>query len=320
MHRNHHVLITAILGSIVISYIHSFTTELFKNEDLDKSAVTPHLPRQCSINAMIYSARENFDKRQIIRKSWGKWFDKVHFILGDQGCGIPPSFRLPPTSCTAAANYDKETYSEAEKAHVQSLQTVENALRMERAVYHDLILLPMIDYYDNLPQKFFGSLETVLHLADSRSNRSLILKLDDDFTPAHTRKLLKSLCGHVESMGNAVLNTAVLFGTFMTEYIHRRGKYASLHKAEQQWYFAMWDPFPYGGAGYAMTPVLAESLVTHKGFLSRNMTQLEDVNIGIFLPKLQEHFNMSVTKVYLGQDFFPSFKFWHHIYTSFIEP
>jgi hypothetical protein len=305
------------MASVVLYNVCSLSSLLMISVE---TSADMRLAQQCNITtALVYSDRRNINKRLDIRNSWAHWFESVHFFLGDRDCEIPPSFREPSFSCFSRRTYNETLYEGAKRAHVQAMLTIKHSLRQENAVYKDMVFLPMVDYYDNLPEKFFESLKWILGRGNSSGNPFLILKIDDDATVTHVRGLLEEICQHVRSMGSATLSRPVLFGTFMEDYIHRRGKYASLRKADQRWYFAKWDTFPFGGNGYAMTPVLANTFVEHRHYLSQDMTQLEDVNIGMWIPRLKEHFNVTVTKVAVGQDRSWWEKVGFHMYTSFLE-
>jgi len=279
-------------------------------------AIDSNRPIHCNVTAVIYSGRKNINERILIRKTWARWFENVHFFLGDRDCDIPPPFRVTSSSCLPVESYNESLYLKERKAYEKAMIIIKHSLHQENFVYNDMVFLPMVDYYDNLPEKFFESLKWILRHSNSSDSPFLIVKLDDDMSVVHTQGLLEKICNHMTFMGSAVLNTPLLFGTFVEDFIHRRGKYASLHKADREWYFAQWDTFPYGGDGYAMTSVLANIFVEHRNYLSQNMTQLEDVNIGMFLLKLEEKLNITVTKIAVGKD-----KWWwwekllFHMYT-----
>jgi hypothetical protein len=110
-----------------------------------------NVPR-CNLHLNILSARENFDERNTVRKTWGKTFPRYHFFVGNQSC-TSQSTLLNPITC-APVRFATRSVS-LEDLHLQSRLSsiLEEEIKWEATEFHDVVLLPMTDSFHNLAQK-----------------------------------------------------------------------------------------------------------------------------------------------------------------------
>ena len=211
-----------------------------------------------NVIVLVLSARDNFNKRQVIRETWGHNYKNVVFIIG-QPCLIPIEHRLPyecannplkkiPNNITQY-NYDKEV----ENNNAQ--------IKIEAALYGDVIILPFVDHYRGLPEKmawaFFWSLST---------NAKWMVKIDDDCI---------ARINNIESYVSALHDPMTVTGRIAKGWkVSRSGKWA-----EPRYYNDTTYPsFPIGSTGYIISREVSAEISRYK----MHFYQGEDVSFGIW--------------------------------------
>jgi len=139
------------------------------------------------IAIFVLSGRGNFHNRQAVRETWMAGQRNVLFLVGAQPCPIPPAGRklhrgveskkdrLLWTCDPDPGMVGKLTWQQQQQWNQEILREQE-ALRQEQAQHADLILVPMIDVYRNLPRK----LKELYRFAVQHTNARWIAKMDDD--------------------------------------------------------------------------------------------------------------------------------------------
>lgn len=167
-------LVLSTMVSILLIY-NSYRPQTFEesrtlhhnmNEDTQtKSIVVKKKEKRLNIIILVFSARENFARREAIRQSWAKNKSNIYFMVGEP-CDIPPEFRSD-YSCRSESSVPllkKQTFAKKEAEITHQLANEKN-----------VVVLPMQDTYRNLPLKLRLSYEWAL------AHKPLwILKVDDD--------------------------------------------------------------------------------------------------------------------------------------------
>ena len=116
-----------------------------------KSNPLAHLSPQ-SVVVVVLSARGHFEQRNAIRETWAKGFGTVFFIVGEEACSIPSSYRVRPKVCEAKSMPPHA----AQLKHYAEMRAESVDLKLEKQVHEDTVLVPMVDYCtsDRLPAHF----------------------------------------------------------------------------------------------------------------------------------------------------------------------
>lgn len=198
---------------------------------------------------LVLSARENFEERDIIRKTWGGGSD-VYFIVGE-GCLIPPKYRDD-----YVCNGTKSVPLTEQLVYDEKQRVVSARLADEKGV----VVLPMKDTYRHLAMKLKLAYEWALG-----KDPLWILKVDDDCyvrVPEISR----------ESLGWDTEGMVVRAASFRQGYPIKSGKWK-----ETNWE-GEYPKFP-SGAGHVINRNLAEWIVN----TSLPFYQGEDTSLGIWL-------------------------------------
>ena len=253
-----------------------------------------NVPR-CNLHLNILSARENFDERNTVRKTWGKTFPRYHFFVGNQSC-TSQSTLLNPITC-APVRFATRSVS-LEDLHLQSRLSsiLEEEIKWEATEFHDVVLLPMTDSFHNLAQKLLLTWEwTIRNVPQS----SMIITLNDDIDESVVWQISRKVCDVLKIFDWESHGENVIVGTIITDFVQRTGKYADLHYQNESWWWAQWPPFPRGVNGYAVSTKLAKLVLEHKEMLPT--TSGDDTSVGLWLQELETRHNVSIKWVQTGE-------------------
>lgn len=252
-----------------------------------------NVPR-CNLHLNILSARENFDERNIIRKTWGKTFPRYHFFLGNKTC-TSKSMLLDPISCAPVRGSSKSvTYEDVQKQS-HSASILEEEILWEATEFNDIVLLPMTDYFHNLALKLLLTWEWNVR---NLPHASMIVTLNDDIEESVVWQLSRKVCDVMRQFALEQRDENVIVGTIITDFVQRTGKYADLQYQNHSWWWAQWPPFPRGGNGYAVSANLAQLVQKHKTTLPTTLG--DDVSVGLWLQELETRHNVSIRWVQNG--------------------
>lgn len=189
----------------------------------------------------------------------------MYFILGDRSCPIPLSNLKDQFSC----EYDSTQVlsADASLAWRRHMQRENKRVGMELKDKGDLLLVPCIDVYRNLPRK----LKLAYKAALERTSAVWFLKIDDD-SYVDVPLINKVLTTQSTSVFKIVAEL------FVSEKVLREGKYAEYAFPKKHY-----PPFPYG-AGHAVSRTLAAYLVENMDLLYDY--QGEDTSLAIWAAEL----------------------------------
>ena len=143
-------------------------TERSDNTSVANNSLFVQQPNTELLAVLVLSRRSAFDRRAVIRDTWGKGHDNLNFFVGEHYCPLHPDERVEWT-----CDWNKKNVSqEAKDKYIAEELAVTGRLRKEPRV----VLLPMEDYYRNLAEKV--KLCYVWALEHTRSK--WFLKTDDD--------------------------------------------------------------------------------------------------------------------------------------------
>lgn len=143
---------------------------------------TPDLLNHHSLQVLVLSKRDGFERRKIIRdQTWGSQnLDNVHYFVGDKYCDLPSSMTQPWT-CKPDLEKIKKLermtgnlgYNQTLNAYIKKQTEIQQKLISEP----NLIMLDMVDTYRNLTLKLKKGYEYLLH---KYPEARWIAKADDD--------------------------------------------------------------------------------------------------------------------------------------------
>eukprot|EP00284_Hemiselmis_tepida_P017536 CAMPEP_0174923918 /NCGR_PEP_ID=MMETSP1355-20121228/6900_1 /TAXON_ID=464990 /ORGANISM="Hemiselmis tepida, Strain CCMP443" /LENGTH=3102 /DNA_ID=CAMNT_0016169659 /DNA_START=138 /DNA_END=9443 /DNA_ORIENTATION=+ len=224
--------------------------------------------RNCGLVVLVLSARENFFKRQLLRErlelhhkpAEGK--REVFFFVG-QACEVPFPVRRKFT-CEPSA----EVPLWMRDQHLAAESEVESWLIHENAEHGDVVFLPTVDVYRNLPRKLKDVYSWALANVDAR----WLMKADDDI-------IVLDFDGLVEYLCDLEVQEKVVVGKIAKQYpVHRDGKWAELDfmRGVED---AVYPPFPKGSHGHVVSRDVAAAVTELDGF----EYQGEDTSLGIWI-------------------------------------
>lgn len=103
---------------------------------------------------LILSGRDHFEQRAAIRDTWASGFSFVKFVIGSDDCMVPPDYRVA-WSCDINEAHQRPSDAAMLK-HLADVNYTRQRLRVETATFDDIVIVPMIDSYRNLPVKLFN--------------------------------------------------------------------------------------------------------------------------------------------------------------------
>ena len=124
---------------------HLSNTERSDNTSVANNSLFVQQPNTELLAVLVLSRRSAFDRRAVIRDTWGKGHDNLNFFVGEHYCPLHPDERVEWT-----CDWNKKNVSqEAKDKYIAEELAVTGRLRKEPRV----VLLPMEDYYRNLAEK-----------------------------------------------------------------------------------------------------------------------------------------------------------------------
>lgn len=210
---------------------------------------------------MVMSARGDFDRREAIRDTWARDMKNVWFMVGEEACGIPPNNRKSPYGCSKKEDRPIDTN------YRKGLEGEQEMLMREIKRYKNLVLLPMVDYYQALPHKLKLGYDWCL----KHTNAQWFVKIDDDayMRGARLEEELKGL-DHTQN---------ILAGTIRRGIgVPRSGKWKEFDFYKKEKY----PPFANGAQGHVVTRRVARKIVELDG----QELQGEDVSLGEWIDQL----------------------------------
>lgn len=212
---------------------------------------------------LCLSSRGGISLRAAARRSWAYTHENVVFVIGDEDCSIPPSFRTTPYSCEQKS---KPSHLESEKWALEMDKINENVQR-ELQTHSDVIVLPMVDYYRSLAQK----LKLAYQWALKNTNANWFLKIDDDSVVRI----------HMMEFELRIFDPKQLhvFG-FVRKNVHvpRTGKWQ-----DPEYKKSVYPTFVNGAQGHIVSRCVASKIVSYDGF----EYQGEDVSLGIWIDEIK---------------------------------
>ena len=249
----------------------------------------------CNLHLNILSARENFDERNTIRKTWGKTFPRYHFFVGNQSCSAKTT-PLDPISCAPVRLSTNSVSLDHLRLQNRLSSILEEEITWEATEFDDVVMLPMTDSFHNLAQKLLLTWEwTIRNVPQS----SMIVTLNDDIDESVVWQISRKVCDVLKIFDWQSHGENVIVGTIITDFVQRTGKYADLHYQNESWWWAQWPPFPRGGNGYAVSTKLAKLVLEHKKMLPT--TSGDDTSVGLWLQELETRHNVSIKWVQTGE-------------------
>lgn len=200
---------------------------------------------------LVLSRRGDFERRQVIRDTWGKGHNNVLFMVGNEPCQAPE------------VDWDCPASLSPNHAHLAKEKATTKKLEKEPGV----ILLQMKDYYRNLPQKLKLAYKWALNTYPSVQ---YLLKTDDDSVVR-----VNTVEEWLSSLPKPSAPT-VFGGIHTGTEVARSGKWAELVYKP-----STYPPFPIGSVGHFVTRDIAEYVVSNMHRLHNY--QGEDTSLGIWL-------------------------------------
>ena len=99
---------------------------------------------------LVLSARQNFERRQAIRESWARGSMNVRFIVAAEGCAVPVDLRTERWVCEA--DNERQVHEDVWAEHNRMMELESQALLREWESYDDVVIVPGVEVYRNLPQ------------------------------------------------------------------------------------------------------------------------------------------------------------------------
>lgn len=224
--------------------------------------------RKCDLVVLVLSARENFSRRQLLRKNLegghkqAEHMQDIFFLVG-QPCTVPNPARRHLT-CQPSGEAPFWMY----ERHITLESKVDSRLIRENAEHGDLIFLPTTDVYRNLPKKLKDAYKWAL----AHHNATWIAKIDDDTLFLDFYSLEQYLC----SLGE---QERIVVGRIAKHRpVRRDGKWAELnYKRDDE--SAQYPPFPQGSNGHVVSRDVAAAVTELDAF----EYQGEDTSLGIWI-------------------------------------
>jgi hypothetical protein len=205
----------------------------------------------------VMSARENFERRAVIRHTWGK-DHAVYFVTGGQPA------------------------SERQKKTANNYMSIQDRLVQEQATHQDLIDSIHPESYRGLPHKLKFSYQWILK---NWPNVQWLVKVDDD-----TVVRMDTLQAVVLDMLNPA--QPIIAGRIMVDApVHKTGKWAELLYTESETY----PYWPQGSCGHAVSRPVAEYVSQKAASGELTLYQGEDTSLGIWMHEASVKKELEVT-------------------------
>lgn len=225
-------------------------------QDANKTVIVPN---QLGVFIFVLSRREAFERREMIRNTWGKAHRNFVFVVGDKPCKWPKDL-VKPWSCVR--NNIPEDPGAVSRYRIDQ-NNITKKLREEKQV----LMVAMEDHYRALPRK----LKECYKWGIKHTAAQWFLKTDDDsFVRVDTlgRKLAKLF-----PYGSAY---TVIGDIREGHKVDRFGKWTeTTYKSEK------YPPFPIGSSGHIVSRDVASYVAENSPTLFEY--QGEDVSMGIWL-------------------------------------
>lgn len=239
------------------------------------------------IAILVLSDQANFQRRQAIRATWANNSNHlVYFVIGHSNCNISEQYGTemnerirnvfkqitPPENGNLSTPANASSHGNATKGNTiqvkPCVQREHEFLWQEQNKFHDLLEIPMIESYRQLPEKVIQAYNWALQQLPN--SVQWLVKADDD-----TYVRIDSLQQYIRKYNPSI---PMWIGKIVPHSkVSRQGKWA-----ETDHYAA--DYYPYwaqGSAGHVLSRVAAVYIVDNSPSLHRY--QGEDVSLGIWL-------------------------------------
>ena len=194
---------------------------------------------------VIHSHRNNFIRRQALRDTW----------LSQQKIDL---FKLIIETENFQINFDYFNGRKLDIAHVFIIATekninkskiiIDNQIEIESKLFNDLVVIDMIDSYQNLLYKHLSIVKWVTKYC---SNSVFVIKLDDDVF-INLKLLTKDLVTQI-SLGQVDLERKFIYCNFIDDALVKRNK-ESKHRVDYQTYPFEYYPRYCEGFAYITNP------------------------------------------------------------------
>lgn len=193
------------------------------------------------------------------------------FFVGTGFCRIPEAARSQPFGCEPKLGWSLQ--SNETKLHLEREKLVTERLYQEAAIYGDMLLLNVQDFYHNSPVK----VATYLAWVASSTSAKYVMKMDDDVF-LDWRLLLERLTEKIADRDNRRLFWWGFLRKDVTTYRHDDRPHGI---KPEDWLSRKWPPFMSGGGS------ILDVNAAH--FIAKNYNELshsifgEDVALGVWL-------------------------------------
>lgn len=228
-------------------------------------------PRDCAAVALpsplvvlVLSARQSFERRQVIRETWAK-NARVVFVVGNRDCPLVPKYRQD-LDCLPLSDTHRPSASEAD-AHRDDLEQIEQQLDHEQVQFGDLVAVDVVETYRQLPRKLKLAYRWAL---EEYPRAQWFAKVDDD-SIARVDRLEKYLY-------DLRPETSVIGCVAFKNWVLRVGKWTELEYPGEEY-----PPFARGSCGHVVTRDVAQMVVDWDG----HEYQGEDTSLGIWVDEAQ---------------------------------
>ena len=234
--------------------------------DTDDTVVSGVNKIDIELAILVLTARDYKERREVIRKTWGRGHSNVFFVVGKH-CPYKPDQRKPwvcePQNQNMPIDLDYNSRQEI--------------LTRELNNKPDVIVVDMIDVYRNLPEKLKLGYMWILENTDAK----YVLKMDDD-----SFARVDSVQHWLQNRENPPKNE-IIAGGFNTGGPVRSGKWA-----ETKYKPDKYPPWPSGAGHIVSRPVIeylhqnADTWVSYQG---------EDTSLGIWMEKVRPQMDVKRT-------------------------
>lgn len=218
--------------------------------------------KETNLTIIVLSERDAFERRQVIRETWGQKYEKLFFIVGNP-CNISPKHREPWTCQWKSKRFEDKKYIKRQKDVTEKLIKEEN-----------VVLVDMVDVYRHLAEK----LKLAYQWVYKRYGTQYVLKVDLD-TFVRIKEVEKFI-------NERNVQYECIVGGIQQGKVGRKGKWA-----ENKYKKDTYPPFP-SGSGHIISPKLHEYIV-HNNFVTY---QGEDTSLGIFFDTSDVDVKFTITK------------------------
>ena len=269
-----HSKVNVLVATLV--YLACFATIFKLNVNKIYTQTSKSIKPAFEFAVIVPTSRGSFEKRETVRKTWGRSVKNMLFLIGDEYCKIPRFYRINPYECEIDNEKVKRRNGTVKprdlEKYMKFQESVSENLKFELNQTDNRIeLLPMVDTYRNLTLKLLLGYKQAL---ENFPLANWILKVDDDmflkpelmelflehFEVSHSPQD-KYMLGHIDERLSVTHNSH-----------HKNGE----TKFESEYY----PKTPLGSYGHIVSRGFAELLVRKMNILIKY--QGEDVSLGIW--------------------------------------